>query len=150
MPNGNAVVSFYDVVETIPATEETDARYICNVFSMETRKTIDLEKRINANIETWKEKAVAAARAECAAAVRAARDALLAASDQYMTLDRGLDLKLPDNVTATTMLTAFKDIISGFKNVLSGDWANYRQALRDLTAQEGFPFSVNWPAAPNE
>lgn len=27
-------------------------------------------------------------------------------------------------------------------------WAAYRQALRDVTAQEGFPDSVNWPEAP--
>ena len=27
-------------------------------------------------------------------------------------------------------------------------WATYRQALRDITAQPGFPFSVNWPAPP--
>ena len=83
-----------------------------------------------------------------AAAVRAARDALLAASDQRMTLDRGLNLKLPDTVTAATLLTAFKDIITGLKDALSGDWAKYRQALRDLTTQEGFPFNVIWPSAP--
>lgn len=28
-------------------------------------------------------------------------------------------------------------------------WATYRQALRDLTAQEGFPEAVVWPVAPN-
>ena len=27
-------------------------------------------------------------------------------------------------------------------------WADYRQALRDLPAQAGFPFSVTWPAKP--
>ena len=27
-------------------------------------------------------------------------------------------------------------------------WASYRQALRDITAQEGFPYSVIWPAKP--
>lgn len=150
LPNGNAVVSFYDVVEIIPSTAETEARYICTVYSMETRKTLDLERRINANMEVWKQKAISAAREECAAAVRAARDALLAASDQRMTLDRGLNLKLPDNVTAATMLTAFKDIIKGFKDALSGDWANYRKALRDLTTQEGFPFNVIWATPPNE
>ncbi len=29
------------------------------------------------------------------------------------------------------------------------DWQTYRQALRDVPAQEGFPASVQWPAAPN-
>lgn len=27
-------------------------------------------------------------------------------------------------------------------------WANYRQALRDIPAQPGFPWSVDWPAKP--
>lgn len=27
-------------------------------------------------------------------------------------------------------------------------WATYRQALRDLTSQEGFPFNVTWPTKP--
>lgn len=27
-------------------------------------------------------------------------------------------------------------------------WATYRQALRDITAQEGFPWTVTWPDAP--
>jgi hypothetical protein len=27
-------------------------------------------------------------------------------------------------------------------------WATYRQALRDVTAQTGFPWSVTWPDAP--
>lgn len=27
-------------------------------------------------------------------------------------------------------------------------WAAYRQALRDVTSQAGFPWSVMWPAAP--
>lgn len=27
-------------------------------------------------------------------------------------------------------------------------WATYRQALRDVTAQDGFPWSVEWPTQP--
>lgn len=27
-------------------------------------------------------------------------------------------------------------------------WAAYRQALRDISTQEGFPWSVDWPVAP--
>lgn len=27
-------------------------------------------------------------------------------------------------------------------------WADYRQALRDITSQAGFPSEVNWPVAP--
>lgn len=27
-------------------------------------------------------------------------------------------------------------------------WATYRQALRDITSQSGFPWEVTWPVAP--
>lgn len=27
-------------------------------------------------------------------------------------------------------------------------WATYRQALRDVTAQEGFPWTITWPTQP--
>jgi len=29
-------------------------------------------------------------------------------------------------------------------------WASYRQSLRDLPQQEGFPWSVEWPSLPME
>ncbi|HDR8989929.1 TPA: phage tail assembly chaperone [Burkholderia vietnamiensis] len=32
---------------------------------------------------------------------------------------------------------------------LHADWAAYRQALRDVPQQEGFPFSVEWPVSPH-
>lgn len=28
------------------------------------------------------------------------------------------------------------------------NWSNYRQELRDITNQQGFPNNVNWPTAP--
>lgn len=28
------------------------------------------------------------------------------------------------------------------------EWQDYRQALRDITAQDGFPYSVDWPTKP--
>lgn len=28
------------------------------------------------------------------------------------------------------------------------NWSTYRQALRDITAQEGFPYNVSWPTKP--
>jgi hypothetical protein len=33
-------------------------------------------------------------------------------------------------------------------NVMTPEMATYRQALRDITAQEGFPYSVTWPTKP--
>lgn len=33
-------------------------------------------------------------------------------------------------------------------NTLSPAWASYRQALRDITGQAGFPYAVTWPTKP--
>ena len=59
---------------------------------------------------------------EVAAQVRAQRDARLRATDWT---------QLPDVPQAT------KDL-----------WAPYRQALRDITEQTGFPYEVQWPVPP--
>ena len=56
------------------------------------------------------------------AAIRARRDQLLAESDWT---------QLPDVPEAT-----------------KAAWADYRQALRDLTAQDGFPDAIQWPSTP--
>jgi len=60
--------------------------------------------------------------AMAAAAVREQRDYLLAQSDWT---------QLPDVPDATKTM-----------------WATYRQALRDITAQPGFPQDVTWPEKP--
>jgi len=31
---------------------------------------------------------------------------------------------------------------------MSADWANYRQALRDVPSQTGFPNTITWPSEP--
>jgi len=33
-------------------------------------------------------------------------------------------------------------------NTMTPAWASYRQALRDITEQAGFPYSVVWPTKP--
>lgn len=62
--------------------------------------------------------------AEQAAAIRAQRDALLTACDWT---------QLPDSPLPAATKTA---------------WAAYRQNLRDITGQAGFPAAVTWPVAP--
>lgn len=59
-------------------------------------------------------------------AVRAKRDRLLAESDKEI---------LPDRLTKAS---------TEFKN-----WSEYRQALRDIPQQDGFPFNVVYPEKPN-
>jgi len=33
---------------------------------------------------------------------------------------------------------------------MSADWATYRQALRDVPSQAGFPHTITWPTEPEE
>jgi hypothetical protein len=33
-------------------------------------------------------------------------------------------------------------------NVMTPEWASYRQQLRDITSQAGFPYEVIWPIKP--
>jgi len=33
---------------------------------------------------------------------------------------------------------------------IAANWQTYRQALRDITQQPGYPFTVNWPQPPSQ
>ena len=93
-------------------------------------------------LDTLKEaykQAVADTDAEtAAAAARAVRDKLLSLSDKEMSLDRlGLD---------TSSATKF---IASLATIFTGKWAKYRQLLRDLPEQAGFPFDVEFPTPPD-
>lgn len=71
------------------------------------------------------------------AEIREKRNQLLTESDKYMALDR-LDL---DTSTAIKFLASLK-------NIFNNDYAKYRQALRDITKQSGFPYDVEFPQKP--
>jgi hypothetical protein len=47
-----------------------------------------------------------------------------------------------DRLLAATDWMALSDV------TMSPEWATYRQALRDVTEQVGFPDNVTWPIAP--
>ena len=61
---------------------------------------------------------------QLAAAVRATRDAKLTACDWTQLADAPLSAEV------------------------KAAWSTYRQALRDITAQAGFPQDVTWPSEP--
>jgi hypothetical protein len=63
----------------------------------------------------------AAKDAEQSKSVRASRNTLLTDSDWTQVADSPVD---------------------------QAAWATYRQALRDITAQEGFPWDIEWPEQP--
>lgn len=145
------VVFFDDITEETrtsdDGTEQTIYTYYENPINIVYRE--DLESYIEDNIETWKKLAKQQYEDTIAAKVREIRNQLLTESDSYMIFDRA-GLKLPDTISATTLLTAFKDLISSLKNLTSGEMAKYRQALRDITKQKGFPYDVEFPTKPTE
>lgn len=56
---------------------------------------------------------------------------------------------LPDLVRLErNSLLAETDYLALSDTTLSSDMATYRQALRDVTSQAGFPTSVTWPTKP--
>lgn len=128
--------------------EEQQTVYEYDSYTMTVRNRADLEKDISNNYDDWLEKAKQLERDELAAEVRAKRDALLADTDKDFVLDR-INLNIPEKVTASTMLNAVKDIFAVLGTVCSGEMAKYRQALRDIPAQEGFPYNVKFPRKPN-
>lgn len=71
--------------------------------------------------------------------LRKIRNKLLDSTDKEMSLDRlGLD---------TSSASRF---ITSLTKIFSGAWAQYRQELRDITKQEGFPFNVTFPTPPDD
>lgn len=77
-------------------------------------------------VETWSITSVSAEEsarrvAEISVQVRAQRDRLLVESDWTQVLDAPVDRAV---------------------------WATYRQSLRDVTLQAGFPSNVTWPSKP--
>lgn len=75
---------------------------------------------------------------------RKIRNKMLTESDKEVTLDR-LNLTVPAGNSFTAWLAFLKDIAE----MLTGEWAKYRQALRDLPEQEGFPFDIKFPERPD-
>ena len=57
--------------------------------------------------------------------------------------------RLSDEIRAKrNSLLAETDYLALSDTTLSSDMAAYRQALRDVTSQAGFPSNVTWPTKP--
>lgn len=123
--------------------EDGETAFEAVSWTMETLWTEDLETRIRTGLQAWLTAAQAEAREIAAETVRAARNELLTESDALMALDR-LGLTVPTG----TSFTAWLSFLRGIGDMLSGTAAKYRQALRDIPNQPGFPYDVNWPEKP--
>lgn len=141
-----AIAYFRENISEIPAPEEGgQVQYTAEEYDLELGLTANIRERFDANREAWKETAKERAEAEAAAAVRELRDRLLADTDRNVMLDR-LVTEFPSGSKITDFLPFLKSLISA----LTGAMVKYRQALRDIPQQPGFPFNVEWPEPPED
>lgn len=137
-----------DVILRENVTEQNNNGEILYTYD-EYRLTVpyrkNLSKNVNNRLNEWMTSAKNAEYSKLAAEIRAKRDKLLAESDKWMVFDR-LGLEIPDSIDISDWIGFFRSL----GNVLVGEWAKYRQALRDITKQPGFPFEVTFPEKPDE
>ena len=141
-----AVIIFYTDIKEIQR-EDGETAWEAVSWTLESSWTDNIMERITEQQAAWLAEAQADAYAEAAAKARSLRDKLLTESDAMTALDR-FGMNLPDKVTATTMLTVVKEILTALWSITKGEIGQYRQALRDLPEQPGFPFEIEWPDKP--
>jgi len=114
-----AKITFYEnVMEQAPEGDEP-VEYVYDAYSINVRDRENLIATIDASTADWLKLAKETEYNTLANEIRAERDRLLAASDRYV---------LPDYPIADKNAALI-----------------YRQSLRDVPDQEGFPYQVVWP-----
>lgn len=125
-------------------TEDDITRYVFDIYRLNICYYENIESEIETHFKNYLESAKKNEYKILAAEIRKQRDEMLKESDKDMCIDR-LDIKLPENLSATNLLSGMKQFIEGLANIFNGSIAKYRQELRDITKQEGFPYNVVWP-----
>lgn len=137
--------------------------FFCNIQKVEDEETIkykydtfricienrdDIQEEIEHNYDRWLEFAKKCEYEKLAAKIRERRNELLKETDKEMCLDR-LNITIPEELTATNLLVGVKQFFEGMSNIFNGKMAKYRQELRDITKQQGFPYNVVFPTNPS-
>lgn len=150
--NGKCTVLFFDDIqeekqESINMeNQETVEKnvYSYDIYSIEVPYREKLKEVIESDISNWLKDVKQKAYDKAAEEIRQKRNKLLEETDKEMCLDR-LNLKMPEELTASNLLSGIKEFFEGLTNIFNGKIAKYRQELRDITKQEGFPYNVVWP-----
>lgn len=125
-------------------TEEENTKYIFDSYRMNICYNEGMENKIENNFDELVKSAAKKEYDKLAAEIRKERNRLLLETDADMCIDR-LQIKLPEDLSATNLLSGMKQFIEGLANIFNGKMAKYRQELRDITKQDGFPYNVVWP-----
>ena len=149
--DGKAVIRFANNIEKVEETVDGEkvVTYKYDSYTLETKDRQGLAEDLENKYDDWLAAAKQAEYNELAKKVRTKRNALLAETDKDFAFDR-LGITIPDKITATTLLSVVKNIFTELAAACSGQMAQYRQALRDLPQQEGFPYNVKFPSKPNK
>lgn len=122
LQNGTAAVLFFENVEEVVPSEERTYEYDQYRVEVPYRDTLNAD--IEVNYERWLQFAKGKECDVIGNEIRAERNRLLAESDWTQGAD------------------------SPLSNEQKAAWATYRQALRDVPEQPGFPYDVVWPTQP--
>lgn len=163
--NNRCEVVFFDLDSIEEETRTTEAGeeevvYKYNSYRQAMSYSKELKSYLNENYTELLNKAKESLKDTLASEIRAIRDKLLEESDKDMAFDR-LGIDFPDfeipslsltNIVkfVKTLAEAVKALRDVFKNISDSDMAKYRQELRDITEQEGFPFNVVFPEKPKK
>ena len=151
--NGKCTVLFFDniVEEEISQvdSEEKTIKYTYDMYKIDVNYRNNLSEEIESNYDKWIEFAKKGEYDTLAAQIRTKRNELLAETDKEMCIDR-LGLKLPSDLSMTNIISSLEQFFEGFSDICNGKVAKYRQELRDITKQEGFPYNIIWPTKDKE
>lgn len=114
-----AIIRFAENV--IEEKREEETLFVYDEYQIETKNRAMLKISVEKNFEAWLVRAKQVEADVLAAEIRDKRNKMLAETDFYFLSDRELD--------------------SAKRSALEA----YRQALRDITKQKGFPKEVVWP-----
>lgn len=145
--NGHCTVFFF--ANIIEQEEKDEIMYSYDMYVIETFYRKNLQEDIENNYNTWLDFAKQQEYDKLALEIRDKRNKLLEETDKEMCLDR-LDLKLPSELSANTLLVGMKQFFNTFSEIFNGKIVKYRQELRNITKQEGFPYNVIWPTKDEE
>ena len=150
--NGHCTVYFFtNIQEETRQRENEDPQtiYVYDMYVIDRYYRESLKEDIETNYQVWLDFAKQFEYDEKSKEIRAKRDELLAETDKEMCLDR-LKLELPEDITTVTLLASVKQFFTSLKDIFTSDMAKYRQSLRDIPQQEGFPYNVSWPEKPTK
>ena len=118
-----------------------EEQWVADEYSLTVPATANMQERFESQKEAWRTLVKKKDYDQTAKAIREIRNQLLEQTDKDMTIDRIISDIPRDPSSITAFLPFLKSLITS----LSGKMAKYRQALRDVPQQEGFPYNVEWP-----